>query len=444
MSHEELIQKYYIGFYGRPADQVGIQYWSDRADEEGVNQVLEHFATSPEAREFVYQDPVAGEEYSSEELVNNIYQNLFGRDAEKEGRDWYAQKIDSGEIGPINVVERIMAGAQDGGEPDKAVLENKLEVAQHFTQNVADSDYGPDQIPEARSVLEGQLTDVADGKVRASEVINSFLDEDDETKATLSDLAGTYELDEFSIEYLNQDLILTEDDFSHVNSQIVIDSSGEYAEYYSIEKGESSGSILGQIDSISNKEIKFADGSSMQYSKNDDSINAVWDLSDSDNPIIRDNKWKEISKESNEHSIEDLSGTYRLSGFKIHDIENDNVITDADYNNFYGEMYIFDTGRVVQDWTLDGSELERIDEEFKIIDDSTAELIDYDETFEYSYYDSKDKLVTYFDELFDTGYFQKDEWIKTSEETPMNSNLNSIDLQGVDLQDHEFSGQIAD
>ena len=42
--------------------------------------VLDAFATSDEATDFVFTDPATGDDYTNEELVINIYENLFGRD----------------------------------------------------------------------------------------------------------------------------------------------------------------------------------------------------------------------------------------------------------------------------------------------------------------------------------------------------------------------------
>ncbi len=43
------IQKMYMGFYNRPADLGGMEYWRDRLIREGFGNVVEAFMTSPEA-----------------------------------------------------------------------------------------------------------------------------------------------------------------------------------------------------------------------------------------------------------------------------------------------------------------------------------------------------------------------------------------------------------
>ncbi len=176
MSYEsELVQKFYVGFYGRPADPGGLEYWMGRAEEEGWAAVREAFANSPEAQKYVFKDPVSCENYTNEELVNNIYQNLFGRDADPVGLQYYTSRLESGEMTLSTIVENIADGAQG---TDSEVLENKIEVSLYFTNDLGGKNYlyTEAQIPDAREVIAGRITDAEMDAAydRADDTISDF------------------------------------------------------------------------------------------------------------------------------------------------------------------------------------------------------------------------------------------------------------------------------
>jgi len=150
--YTSLVQEFYVGFYGRPADADGLKYWSERVDffNGDFTSVLNAFANSAEADEYVYTDPDTGDKYTNTELVENVYQDLFGRAADDAGLEWYVGKLDSGEYTVQDVVKRVIDGAQ--GE-DSTVLANKVKVAEYFTDNLGDATYGSDEIADARAVL---------------------------------------------------------------------------------------------------------------------------------------------------------------------------------------------------------------------------------------------------------------------------------------------------
>jgi hypothetical protein len=158
--YTSLVQQFYVGFYGRPADAAGLAYWSERVDffNGDFTSVLNAFANSAEADEYVYTDPDTGDKYTNTELVENVYQDLFGRAADAAGLEWYVGKLDSGEYTVQDVVKRVIDGAQGD---DSTVLANKVKVAEYFTDNLGDATYGADEITDARAVLSGVEADDA-------------------------------------------------------------------------------------------------------------------------------------------------------------------------------------------------------------------------------------------------------------------------------------------
>ncbi|WP_151704819.1 DUF4214 domain-containing protein [Nitrincola alkalilacustris] len=144
----EAVQKLYIAFYGRPADPGGLQFWAGRLDEaNGVIQtIINSFANSTEYQERFGSLP-------DDALVNNLYQQAFGRPAEQAGLDYWVDQISNGAITLGELALTILDGAQND---DLAVINNKKTLAELFTNalQAQGRDYGLDQVPLAKSILD--------------------------------------------------------------------------------------------------------------------------------------------------------------------------------------------------------------------------------------------------------------------------------------------------
>ncbi|WP_224040262.1 DUF4214 domain-containing protein, partial [Paraburkholderia unamae] len=85
------VQQAYIAYYGRPADPAGLIYWANQLNQAGgdLNQIINAFGNSAESTAL----------YSSGNLyteLNQIYQTLFGRDADSAGANYYVEQIQTG------------------------------------------------------------------------------------------------------------------------------------------------------------------------------------------------------------------------------------------------------------------------------------------------------------------------------------------------------------
>lgn len=126
----EFVQQLYVSYYGRPAESEGLQYWADRADDEGQSAIVNAFGESQE-----YQDNFGDQ--SSQDLISNLYQQMFGRAAEQAGVDYYADLLDSGESTLAEIAVDVANGAQN---EDAAVFEARVELADAYTASVEDYD----------------------------------------------------------------------------------------------------------------------------------------------------------------------------------------------------------------------------------------------------------------------------------------------------------------
>jgi len=120
------IQKLYVAYFNRPADALGLSFWESAATKYGASvlgQISTAFAASAE-----YQSTYAG--MSNAQIVNQIYRNLFGRDAEVDGLTYWANGLSSGNFTIANAVTTIAAGAQG---TDLAAYNAKVSAATKFT-----------------------------------------------------------------------------------------------------------------------------------------------------------------------------------------------------------------------------------------------------------------------------------------------------------------------
>lgn len=124
------LQQLYIAYFGRPAEPAGFDWWVNRIDTEGLtlDQIANDFTS---ADEFVaaYGDDTAA-------LVRAAYQNALGREVESEqALQFWVDQLESGAVTPAQLMNSFF-GTDDAN--DRAVLENRTEVAAAYSQAVRD------------------------------------------------------------------------------------------------------------------------------------------------------------------------------------------------------------------------------------------------------------------------------------------------------------------
>ncbi|WP_336269473.1 beta strand repeat-containing protein [Vreelandella arctica] len=125
-----LAQTLYVAYYGRPADRDGLNYWAEEIDANGVDAMVNAFGNSAEF------DARFGD-LTTNQLINNLYQQMFGRSAELAGLDFYAGQLASGESTLAEIALDIANGAQN---EDATALSNKVAVAADFTAAIDTSE----------------------------------------------------------------------------------------------------------------------------------------------------------------------------------------------------------------------------------------------------------------------------------------------------------------
>lgn len=123
--YTESIQKLYVAYFSRPADAAGLLYWEGvvAAAKGNTDAVSAAFAGSAEYKA-AYADK------SAAEVINTVYLNLFGREAEASGVDYWAPLLAKGAL-TIDVVVTAVAGGARGA--DLLAYSTKVSAAMAFT-----------------------------------------------------------------------------------------------------------------------------------------------------------------------------------------------------------------------------------------------------------------------------------------------------------------------
>jgi len=132
------LQQQYIAYFGRPGDPAGLKYWLSSSS--GISSARE-FADKIYAQDEYKTSTVGGK--STEQQVNQLYKNLFGREADAAGLIYWTGEIEAGNLVLSNVAYDLIWAASnpvDGNSAqasaDADALANKVSAAEAFTTEV--------------------------------------------------------------------------------------------------------------------------------------------------------------------------------------------------------------------------------------------------------------------------------------------------------------------
>jgi len=131
------LQELFIAYFGRPAAQAGLNHYL------GTEITQEAFAAEMHAQP-EFQDAFGS--LSVENQVNQIFNNLFNRDAAPEGLLYWTQEINSGSLELASIAVNLIFSAQneegEAYEADALVLSNRVAAAEAFTEQVSSTSEG--------------------------------------------------------------------------------------------------------------------------------------------------------------------------------------------------------------------------------------------------------------------------------------------------------------
>ena len=126
------LQELYVAYFGRAADPSGLDYWTAK----GISTAdfAAHMHDQPEFKS-VYGTK------SIEEQVNQIYKNLFDREADVTGLNYWTLQINLGNLKLAEIANDLIFAAQnnEGSEDDKTALANRSAAATAYTAKVKES-----------------------------------------------------------------------------------------------------------------------------------------------------------------------------------------------------------------------------------------------------------------------------------------------------------------
>jgi len=125
-AYTDQVQKVYIAYYGRAADPVGLAYWAAKVETDGLAGIMASFGASAEATTLY-----GG--LTNTAMVNALYKQSFGRDADFAGLMHYAGELTAGTMTAATIAQNIFDGATG---TDATILTNKLIVAKAYTASI--------------------------------------------------------------------------------------------------------------------------------------------------------------------------------------------------------------------------------------------------------------------------------------------------------------------
>ena len=126
------LQELYVAYFGRAADPTGLNYWQEKGTSTAA------FAAN------MYAQAEFKNEYGSlsiESQVNQIYKNLFNRQADITGLRYWTQEIKLGNLQLAEIAVHLIWAAQNnsGSSDDKTALTNRTNAAIAYTAKIKEN-----------------------------------------------------------------------------------------------------------------------------------------------------------------------------------------------------------------------------------------------------------------------------------------------------------------
>lgn len=149
VDYSSLVQKFYVAYFGRPADPGGLANMSATLQQAHAPTSLQAFLAATTTNSTVLSTILSfGNSAESaslytggtNEFVTSIFQNVLGRAPQTAGLNFWADSINSGQVTRGEAALRIMAGAESNtseqGLIDAALLAKRVTVANTFTSAI--------------------------------------------------------------------------------------------------------------------------------------------------------------------------------------------------------------------------------------------------------------------------------------------------------------------
>lgn len=133
----ENVTKLYVATFNRAPDSAGLKYWVEESNL-SLEEIAKSFFDQKETKKLY---PAT---FSNTQFIKAIYRNLFNREADKAGFNYWKEQLDSGKASRDFFILMVMNGALN---EDAKILENKKEVGLYFTKK------GLENVEDAKEIM---------------------------------------------------------------------------------------------------------------------------------------------------------------------------------------------------------------------------------------------------------------------------------------------------
>ncbi len=138
------LQQLYVGYFGRAADQEGLNFWLEAINNGGLSLDNVHASFVQSVEYAALYDGL-----SNADLVTQVYLNVLGRAVEAEGLAFWAGALDAGTITQDQLIEGLLSGLSAN---DALIVQNKVTVANYYTTQVGAA-YGEADKAQSSDIL---------------------------------------------------------------------------------------------------------------------------------------------------------------------------------------------------------------------------------------------------------------------------------------------------
>lgn len=132
---QDMVQSLYLSLLGRAGDPEGLQHWVEELENSSIDTLGDSFTRSSE-----FMASTAAE--SPDGLVRSLYFNMFDRQVDKAGLDYWSTRLEQGDLDEHQLMKAITNSASDA---DREAYNAKLAIADYYTGNISQDSYDPEQ-----------------------------------------------------------------------------------------------------------------------------------------------------------------------------------------------------------------------------------------------------------------------------------------------------------
>jgi len=167
------VAQLYVAYFDRAPEQAGLHYWVDES-RLSLEDIAKSFFDQEETKK-MYPSKL-----TTDEFIKAVYRNLFNREPDRKGLEYWRDEIDIGNISRDVFILAIINGALGD---DRVIMNNKKEIALYFANSGIDDTRvarfavaGIDESSKSIKVSESMLDDFVKGR----QVVDYGIDKKDE------------------------------------------------------------------------------------------------------------------------------------------------------------------------------------------------------------------------------------------------------------------------